>query len=306
MALLPGSPAIQAGSTVPWNNGFGISVNPPTTDQRGFPLDSRGIDIGAFQTQSSIVVNTTDDTVSGAEPSGELSLRNAINLADAPGGGTITFGIPKSDLGYDAGTGSFTIHAAAALPAITNGVSIDGTSEASYLGQTYTTPIIVISGAQAGSNVSGLHLTGSGSTIDGLVINQFSGDGIDITGSNDTIRGNYIGTDVTGTQRLGNLGNGITINGTSGNLIGGAAAGAGNIISGNYGDGILTHGGRGWDYNRGKPHRHGRLGDECPGQRSKRRRGPKQQQYHRRHDNCRTKCGFWKRLPRHQPGRCGP
>ena len=39
-----------------------------------------------------------------------LSLREAINLADAlPGGGTITFDIPMSDPGYNPATGSYTI-----------------------------------------------------------------------------------------------------------------------------------------------------------------------------------------------------
>jgi len=134
MALLPGSPAIGKGS----------STN--TTDQRGFPLDSPNPDIGSFQSQgaNSLVVNTTDDTGNGAEPPATLSLRDAINLGDAVGAGTITFAIPTTDSGYDAGTGAFTIHPAAALPDITSGTSIDGTSEASYLGQTYSSPIIVI------------------------------------------------------------------------------------------------------------------------------------------------------------------
>jgi hypothetical protein len=47
-----------------------------------------------------------------------------------------------------------------------------------------------------------------------------------------TVQGNYIGTDVTGTRALGNTGGGIDIT-SSGNLIGGLVAGAGNVISGN-------------------------------------------------------------------------
>ncbi len=70
MALLPGSPAIGGGSMV-----SGV-----TTDQRGFPLDMPTPDIGAFQSQTTLVVNTTGDFTSG--PSGELSLRQAINLAN--------------------------------------------------------------------------------------------------------------------------------------------------------------------------------------------------------------------------------
>jgi hypothetical protein len=80
MALLPGSPAIHNGTAVP-----GV-----TTDQRGFALDAPP-DIGAFQTQPGpLVVDTAIDGL--GSPPGELSLRQAVNLADVlTGGATITF-----------------------------------------------------------------------------------------------------------------------------------------------------------------------------------------------------------------------
>ena len=76
MPPLPGSPVIGAGiATVDANS------NPITTDQRGVPIPATGIDIGAFQTQTPIVVNTTaDGIVSGF---GQLTLRQALNLANA-------------------------------------------------------------------------------------------------------------------------------------------------------------------------------------------------------------------------------
>ncbi len=70
MALLPGSAAI----------GKGVAVSGVTSDQRGFNLDSP-TDIGAFQTQPGLVVNTTIDGTNA--PSGDLSLRQAVNIADA-------------------------------------------------------------------------------------------------------------------------------------------------------------------------------------------------------------------------------
>jgi hypothetical protein len=71
MPPLPGSNAIGGGTT-----GTGV----PTTDQRGF---ARGvsIDIGAFQTQgTTLLVNVTSDGVGSGL--GQLSLRQAVNLAD--------------------------------------------------------------------------------------------------------------------------------------------------------------------------------------------------------------------------------
>jgi hypothetical protein len=58
-----------------------------------------------------------------------------------------------------------------------------------------------------------------------------------------TFLGNLIGTDITGTYAVPNGTAGISISGSSNLVIGGSAAGAGNLISGNLGSGIGTSGG---------------------------------------------------------------
>ena len=59
------------------------------------------------------------------------------------------------------------------------------------------------------------------------------------TAINNVVTGNYIGTDITGTVALGNVLIGVDIrDGASGNVIGGAAAGEGNLISGNTQHGV--------------------------------------------------------------------
>lgn len=67
------------------------------------------------------------------------------------------------------------------------------------------------------------------------------GNGVAISGAGTTgnrVKGNRIGTDRTGTLELGNL-NGVRIDfGATNNVIGGAVAGARNIISGNGSDGV--------------------------------------------------------------------
>lgn len=59
--------------------------------------------------------------------------------------------------------------------------------------------------------------------------------------SDNTVQGNYIGTDAAGTAAIGNR-IGVSIYAASGNLIGGAAHGAGNVISGNLAYGVWING----------------------------------------------------------------
>src|SRR5262249_46451595 len=59
-----------------------------------------------------------------------------------------------------------------------------------------------------------------------------------------TIQGNYLGTDISGTVRSGGS-YGVFIDGASGNTIGGTGTGARNLISGFTGRGIAISGGSG-------------------------------------------------------------
>ena len=76
------------------------------------------------------------------------------------------------------------------------------------------------------------------------IISANAGDGISMeVGANDnTVQGNRIGTDVTGSQRLGNLGNGITVTASDGNIVGGVGLRDRNIISGNNESGVRFYG----------------------------------------------------------------
>jgi CSLREA domain-containing protein len=80
-----------------------------------------------------LVVNTTDDTpdqtLDGncADINGKCSLRAAIQETNnAPSDDTITFNIPTSEPGYNAGTSTYTITLTSALPDITGNLTITG------------------------------------------------------------------------------------------------------------------------------------------------------------------------------------
>jgi thiol-disulfide isomerase/thioredoxin len=162
--------------------------------------------------------------------SGPGSLRQAILDADSsPGLDTICFRI---------GTGPQTIHVGSGrfgpLPAITDPVLLDGTTQPGFTGR----PLIELDGTSAGVGADGLVITAGASTVRGLVINRFQGKAIVLTtGGGNRIEGNYLGTDTTGTTALGNL-RGVTIDGSANNTIGGTTPASRNLISGNSGNGV--------------------------------------------------------------------
>src|SRR5262249_27371261 len=151
---------------------------------------------------------------------------------------------PVTDAGYHADTKSFTIKPLSALPTITDPVTIDGTSAWGIV-RTSGTPVIELDGELAATGTTGLTINASYTTVHGLVINRFRGDGIDLEGTitGDVITANFIGTDVTGLLDYGNAQNGIRIGEKAyGNTIGGTLAGTGNLISANGQSGIFILG----------------------------------------------------------------
>jgi hypothetical protein len=77
--------------------------------------------------------------------------------------------------------------------------------------------------------------SGAGNVIYG---NSKNGVYIEFGSSGMLLQGNSIGTDLLGDSGVGNSGNGVQVYGSSNNTIGGAAAGEGNLISGNGGGGV--------------------------------------------------------------------
>ncbi len=174
-------------------------------------------------------------TVTKTTDGGAGTLRQAIMDANTNANvDTIVFNIT--------GTGVKTINLSTALPQILKPVVIDGTTQPGYTG---TTPLIEINATNAAA-AYGLELLGGSNVIKALTINRCPFAGIVIlTNGNNVIERCFIGTDSTGTNASGNglttQSDGITIINSSGNVIGGLSAGAGNVLSGNarYGVGVV-------------------------------------------------------------------
>jgi hypothetical protein len=104
-------------------------------------------------------------------------------------------------------------------------------------------------GSATTSNTNGIDLRGDNNTIGGLTAadrNVLSGNtnaGLTVTGDNNTVIGNYIGTDATGLLARGNVNGNLSVTGGSGTRIGGATAAERNIIATTIRSGIEVLGG---------------------------------------------------------------
>ncbi len=191
-----------------------------------------------------LIVNSRDDTNNDTVRSAQGALRQFIKNGNAIAGlNTSYFAIPVTDPGYTASPLHYTIMPLDWLPTIIDPIALDGTLQPGFPG----TPIIELEGSNAGAAARGLNLeAGSdGSIIRGIVINRFDAAGLRVfNSSGNTIQGNYIGVDPTGTSTtVGNAGNGIQLrDGAANNTIGGIGASARNVLSGNGGTGVSIRG----------------------------------------------------------------
>ncbi|MGB7306885.1 MAG: DUF4347 domain-containing protein, partial [Burkholderiaceae bacterium] len=198
---------------------------------------------------ATITVSTFSDTVDGDTSSisnllgsqgadGSISLREAITASNnTAGSDTISFSI--------AGSGVHTINVTSALPTITDTVILDATTDDSFAANS-NRPAIIVDGNNLAADGLALASTADGSTIRGLVIRDFAGNGIQIDAGSDnnTIAGNYIGAlNASGSYVGGeeNANEGITVLGAN-NTIGGSTALDRNVISGNTNSAVVVIG----------------------------------------------------------------
>ncbi|MCI0681621.1 MAG: SBBP repeat-containing protein, partial [Gemmataceae bacterium] len=230
------------GSTTVTTDGSGnadFDLVLPSATTVGEAITATATDPAGNTSEFSAAVIATDFVVTSTADSGPGTLRDIIVHANALDGlDTITFNI--------AGAGVHTISVLSALPTITEALVIDGYSQPGASPNTLNVGgnavlLIELNGASAGTLVNGLTVSASGSTIQGLIINRFLGHGMFVSGSNNVIQGNYVGTNAAGTSALGNGagagGIGIVVQGAS-NTIGGTTAAARNVVSGNLREGI--------------------------------------------------------------------
>jgi CSLREA domain-containing protein len=208
-------------------------------------------------TPATITVTTAVDDLTPND--GTVSLREAITAvnagndlgdpditAQAPG----TFGINDRINFAVPGTGVVAINLVSALPTVVKPLTVDGYTQAGAAVNTLANGdnaviLIRLNGTSAGAAVDGLTLgTGSGgSTVRGLDVADFKGNGIVVRSNGNSVLGNFVGVDPTGLTRAPNgtfpsSGDGIRVENASDNKIGSANPADRNVVSGNAIDGI--------------------------------------------------------------------
>ena len=211
------------------------------------------------QLLSTITVNTTTD---GTAAASTLSLREAIEVSNGTlpvsslstqqqhqvsgtvgNTNTIDFNIPKTDPGYNATTGVWTIAVQSALPAVTtnaaiiNGYSQPGSSPNTLAQGDNAKLTIELQGP--GLFFDGLTLGQPGSRVSGLDIQNFTNGVVLTAPGNAQVAGCFIGTDPMGETAPHYNQTGIYIENSS-NLIGGPNLADRNVISGNLGPGAFV------------------------------------------------------------------
>jgi hypothetical protein len=150
---------------------------------------------------------------------------------------TIRFNIP--------GFGPHTISPTSALPSITDPVTIDGYTQPGAIAnsnapsQALNTLLKIELAGNLTPASTGLRLAAGsgGSSIRGLAVNRFANNlWIDTHGN--TIAGNFVGTNITGTAAMPGGNNGVLLISAANNTIGGTNPADGNLISGNATNGI--------------------------------------------------------------------
>ncbi len=174
---------------------------------------------------SPYIVTSASDLSHGAG----VTLRDAINSANSdPNTDT-------PDITFMIGSGPQTITLNSPLPPIKHSVTIDGTSQPGYTG----TPLITLTPATISGGAAfpgdGLDIYAGSSTVKGLIIRGFNGNGVVLAANGtDQVLNSYIGTNDVGDAASSNTGDGVVVSGSNNNTI------SANVVSGNDGDGVLV------------------------------------------------------------------
>ncbi|HYP26530.1 MAG TPA: BACON domain-containing carbohydrate-binding protein [Blastocatellia bacterium] len=228
-----GAPLIELNGQSAGEGTNGLSLTGGDSTVRGLVINNFG---GSGITISNLGGNTIEGNYIGTNLLGQIAQGNAENgVVISNSSNNIIGGTTDSSRNVISGN-------------LTHGVLIIGSPATGNHVRGNFIGTNVAGTSRIANNADGVSIIDApGNTVGGTqagmrnVISGNDGKGVSIQFSNasgNAVQGNFIGTDVNGTDDLGNEIDGIDLFESSSNIIGGTAAGARNIISGNNANGI--------------------------------------------------------------------
>jgi titin len=194
---------------------------------------------GLYLDGSGATGNLVQGNYFGTDATGTVALPNAGDGVTAQGAGGNTIG------GTNAGAGNLLSGNGQ------GGVGLKGAGSDTNLVQGNFIGTDASGRLALGNALSGLTIFGGNSNLVGgattaarniVSANKLAGVYITTNSVGNLVQGNFIGLDLTGAAALGNVSNGISIDSSRLNTVGGTTTGAGNVISGNTGYGVEIFG----------------------------------------------------------------
>lgn len=223
-----------SGAMAPTNSNFsGLTINADNCTVRGLVINSFQHDAIDVSSNGNVIAGNfigTDSTGTAALPNGSQGA-GAVIIGATASSNTIGGTTPdaRNLISGNVGEGIFAQ------------LGTKNTIQGNLIG-TDVTGTMALGNTDRGVVTTASNTLIGGTTVDARNVISANNRGVDLNGgSNHTVQGNFIGTDVTGTIALPNPNGGLNLNsGLSNNLIGGLTAtpGAppGNLISGNVGN----------------------------------------------------------------------
>jgi hypothetical protein len=214
------------------NDSVGVGISDGASDNAVFEnVISGNHSAGVFISDVGTTGNKVDENLIGTNASGISAVGNSNQgifigggaTDNTVGGGNVISGNNGDGVDFD---GSGTVGNVVEGNRI--GTDGDGTGPVRNTGSG-----ISISASASDETISSNVISGNGG--DGILMNQGS--------SSNVVQGNLIGVDSYGTAALGNSAWGVIVDQAPSNTVGGSAAGARNVISGNNEGGLAIYGG---------------------------------------------------------------
>jgi titin len=210
----------------------GVAISATNTTVRGLVVNRFS---GAAIHQSAGSAGRIEGNFIGTDPTGTIARGGGIGVKIASTGTTpnTVGGNTRAARNVISGNGIYGVELTDADGTVVMGNFIGTTKSGTVaLGNAFT-------GVRVGTTTGAL-IGGPGAAARNVIAANSYGVLLETNADGNFVQGNYIGTNVHGTGDLGNEAGGVAIFNAAGNTVGGATAGAGNVIANNK-DGVEIH-----------------------------------------------------------------